>query len=496
MRGPLDHVRNLTTAPTGRAAGYDAAKSTRENRGRWLDADADSLAPVSQLTPAVRHRLRNRARHEGINNSYVAGIVRTLVRDTVGTGPRLQMLTPDDGLNEGIEDLWRLWATSTDFALNMRVMAGTRYLGGECFGLFRDSKRLDRDGYPITLDVRLVEPDQVTDGTNGFFIRPTGDDGIVCDEDDEVIAYKILKRHPGDHRAYAASFNPDTIPAANVLQWFQPDRPGQLRGVTPLAPALDDLAQLRRFEKAILSGAEFRAAVTGFLESDLPPDQTEPVVTTDDFYDTTEIVRGMLLTLPYGTKASFPNDGPPPADLDPYIKSKLRKIGRAINMPFGKVAGDHSSYNYSSGRMDDAPYWGDRDVERQEMETKVFNRVFWKFCDFARFVLPALAAYQGKFWQLKHAWHYDARPSSDPEKDARGDGLNLTNGSDTLSAVAARDGTTARALLQQRRRDIDLYQEFGLPLPPWATGVQTKATLAAEPTGGPQSNPQEAPADA
>jgi capsid protein len=79
-----------SAAPTPRPrAGFDAARTTDENKKHW--ANADSLAPVSQLTPQIRALLRNRARYECLNNSFAAGAVRTLVNDTVGKGPRLQM---------------------------------------------------------------------------------------------------------------------------------------------------------------------------------------------------------------------------------------------------------------------------------------------------------------------------------------------------------------------------------------------------------------------
>jgi capsid protein len=284
------------------------------------------------------------------------------------------------------------------------------------------------------------------------------------------------------------------IPAANVVHWFQPDRPGQLRGSIPLAPALDDLAQLRRFEKATLTGAEFRASVNGVLESDLQPPTDEPVVSEEKYFDTVEVVRGMLLTLPSGVKANFPKELSPSAEYSAYVNSKLRKIGRAINMPFGKVAGDHSGYNYSSGRMDDAPYWSDRDIERQELQAKVFDPVFYRFCDFARFALPALAAFKGRFWELKHCWHYDARPSSDPEKDARGDELNLTNVADDLYGIAARDGTTVEAILKQRRRTLDLFKKYDIPPPPWAVGVGVMPVKGIAPPTA--DAPKEAPANA
>lgn len=471
------------TSPA-RRAGYDAAKTTKENYKHWSHADA--LAPVSQLTPAVRKTLRDRCRYEVLNNCYLAGMVRTLVTDTVGTGARLQMTTPDENLNSAVNDLWASWSTLVDWPLKTRIMAGVRYVAGECFGVKRESKRLDQLGHPVTLDVRLIEPDQVTDGVAGQLFNPTGDDGIVCDSEGEVVAYKILRTHPGDNRNFMASFDPDKVDARNVVHWFCPERPGQLRGVTPLASCLPIAAQLRRFTAAVLSAAEFAASVAGVLESDLPAD-SERAVTAEEYFDTVEIVRGMLLTLPSGTKASPFKSEQPTTNYEMFVKAKLRELGRPVSMPFGKVAGDHSSYNYSSGRMDDAPYWTERDIERQALEAKVFDPILFTWLDLAKLAIPALVQYEGQWWKLRHKWHYPARPVFDPVKDASGDELNLTNGTDTLAAIAARDGMTVDELLDQRAREKAGFESRGLPLPPWMNGTPAPARTA---DGQPQ--PQEA----
>ena len=83
-------------------AKFDSAKTTPENRKHW--ANADGLSPNAAINPEVRRVLRNRARYEVANNSYAKGIVLTLANDTIGTGPRLQMLTEDADANARIED--------------------------------------------------------------------------------------------------------------------------------------------------------------------------------------------------------------------------------------------------------------------------------------------------------------------------------------------------------------------------------------------------------
>lgn len=459
-------------APPARRGGYDLAKTTDENRKHW--AATDDLAPVSQLTPSVRRTLRNRARYEALNNGYMAGLVRTLVNDTVGRGPRLELRTDDSQLNATVEQMWREWAAATDLALTIRILAGVRFVAGECFAVYRDSKRLDRMGHPVTLDLRLIEPDQVTDGYGGTLFQATGDDGIVCDEDGEVIAYRILKRHPGDNRLGSVPFTPDEIRAENVVHWFIPDRPGQLRGAPPLAPTLPIFAQLRRFSSATLTAAEVAAMLAGVLKSNLPA-ESSPLDNSEMWFDTIDLVRGTLLTLPPGTEAVQFRPEQPTTNYQMFVEAKLRECGRALNVPFGKMAGDHSRYNYSSGRLDDAAYWADRECERQALEAKVFDPLLYKWLDLARFALPALAAFKGRPWELRHGWHYDARPTSDPVKDASGDELNLTNASDTLAGIAARDGTTVEALLDQRKQEMAMFTKRGLPLPPWLAGTTVSA---------------------
>lgn len=464
---------HLIGAPRLRARS-DLAETTPENQKHWQGADG--LGPVSQNTPGVRKTLRDRARYEVRNNSFAAGLIRTLVADTVGTGPRLEMQTPDAALNEGVQDLWRCWAAAADWALTMRVLVGVRYVAGECFGVFRDSKRLDRLGLPVSLDLRLIEPDQVADPFASYLFRQTGDDGIECDADGEVSSYRILKAHPGDLRAGLAFTAADSIRAADVLHWFQPERPGQLRGTTPLEPALPIFAQLRRFTAATLTAAEFAAMLAGVLYSDLPADDGEAVEV--ESMDTVELVRGALLTVPAGWKAEQFKPEQPTTGYQAFVDAKLRECGRSLNVPFGKMAGDHSRYNYSSGRMDDGPYWSDRNIEREAIEAKIFKPFFYRWLDFARFALPALAAFPGRYWELKHRWHYDAKPVADPVKDASGDELNLTNGSDTLPAIAARDGTTEDELLDARAATMRKFQERGLPLPPWLAGATAPARTA------------------
>jgi lambda family phage portal protein len=469
--GPLDHVIKPST-PT-RSAGSDAARTTTENKKHWNRAD--SRGPVSETTPTDRRTLRARSRYECRNNPYYRGAVRTIVGDTVGTGPRLQMLTPDLKLNAEVEALWRIWASASDWALNCRVLVGVGEVVGECFGVFRDSKKLARLGLPITLALKLIEPDQVAH-PNGRFLAfgQFGDDGIETDEDGEPLKYSILKAHPGDPLFARFATQNTLLDADLVLHWFEPSRPGQLRGDIPWEAAIPILNDLRRFSKAVVTAAEVAAMLAGVMKNPNLPPQAEDYLgqqaKQENWFDTVELVRGMLVTLPPGMDVEQFKPEHPTTTYQQFVEAKLREIGRCRNMPFGKIAGDHSRYNYSSARMDDAPYWHDRDIQRQALEAKVFDPFLYRWFEFAKFVVPALLKYDGGWWQISHAWQYDARPTSDPTADATADELNLTNAADTLTAICTRDGTTLTAVLDTRKAERDEFVKRGLPLPPWLAG--------------------------
>lgn len=68
---------------------YDAAEFTPDNIRHWRTADG--LSADAANSPGVRRTLRNRARHEVVNNPYLRGMTHTLANDVIGSGPRLQI---------------------------------------------------------------------------------------------------------------------------------------------------------------------------------------------------------------------------------------------------------------------------------------------------------------------------------------------------------------------------------------------------------------------
>jgi capsid protein len=220
-------------------AKFDAAQTTDDNRRHW--ANADLLSPDAAASMDVRSILRSRARYEVANNSYARGIVLTLANDTIGTGPRLQMLTDDPAANGAVEQAFMRWARSINLPEKLRTMRMSRAESGEAFAVLTRNPQVPG---PVQLDVRLVEADQVTTPVTRRSFKDDAVDGIEHDRYGNPTRYHILKQHPGNG---GFSDDYDRVSADSVIHLFRVERPGQSRGVPELTPALPLFAQLRRY---------------------------------------------------------------------------------------------------------------------------------------------------------------------------------------------------------------------------------------------------------
>ncbi|MCK6490623.1 MAG: phage portal protein, partial [Planctomycetes bacterium] len=270
--------RSRVAVPGGRRvrARYDAALTTPDNHRHW--ALADGLSADAAASPAVRRTLRNRARYEVANNSYARGIVLTLANDTVGTGPRLQLLGIDGAAARQVERAFLDWAKSIDLAEKLRCLRIALCEDGEGFALLTTNPGLPG---PVKLTLTLIEADQVTTPLGRIDTRANAVDGILFDAAGNPVAYQVLRSHPGGPTGWIAQADP--VPAAAMIHYFRPDRPGQRRGVPEITPALPLFAQLRRYTLAVIAAAETAADYAGIVYTDAPAggeaDPVEPMDT-------------------------------------------------------------------------------------------------------------------------------------------------------------------------------------------------------------------------
>ena len=156
-------------------ARFDAAQTTKDNNRHW--AAADHLSADQEASPEVRRTLRNRSRYEVANNSYAKGLVQMLANDTIGTGPRLQMLSSDEDFNDQIETEFMRWADAVHLPSKLRTMRMARCQDGESFAVLATNPKV-RHG--VKLDLMLVEADRIS-GELKWLEDDTSVDGISFD---------------------------------------------------------------------------------------------------------------------------------------------------------------------------------------------------------------------------------------------------------------------------------------------------------------------------
>lgn len=455
-------VRTVAPAPPARVrpvrARYDAALSTDDNARAW--SLVDSMSARAANSKEVRSRLRLRSRYEVGSNSYVRGIINTLANDTVGTGPRLQLHGEDDAANDAIEGSFACWARCVHLADKLRTMRMALCQDGEAFALFINN---DKINHPVQLDLTLIEADQVS---TPFLnpIDPLEVDGIRYDLAGNPVLYSLLRRHPGD--TYQVGLLADLIPAASVIHWFRKDRPGQLRGIPELTPALELFNQLRRYTLAVLAAAETAADHAAVLYSELPPD----VEAENPGLLCLDIEKRSMVTLPMGWKMSQFRAEQPATTYEMFKAELIKEVCRCLNMPYNVASGDSSNYNYASGRLDHQTYHKAIRVDRSNIELVILDRVFRAWVEEAWLATDLIPGGTDPLEGWPRVWHWDGFEHVDPEKEAKAQQIRLQNNTTTLADEYARQGQDYEIKVRQRAKEYQLCVSLGLPpygpLPP------------------------------
>ncbi len=361
---------------------FDAAGGGR----RW-----ESVKTIESLNSAILSGATVSARRAGYyarNNPWVAAAMQGLVANAVGTGIKPRSLHPDAKTRDTLHNLWNRWTDQadasglTDFyglqALAMRAIAES----GEIFAQLRitDSHK------NIPLAIELIDRDQVPidlhRNINGQTrIRA----GIEFDANGKRIAYHCYPQRPGDP---LATLTLDTVrlPASDMVHLFNPLMPGQLRGITWLAPILLRLHELDQYEDAALVKAKVAALFTGFIRD---PDGTVAGMNNGSAINgilQVGMEPGSLVPLPPGADIQF-SDPADPGDYSAYVKNHIRAIASGLGMPYELVSGDLEGVTYSSIRAGLVEF-------RRRVEQLQHSIIVFQFCRpvWERFVRMAVLA--------------------------------------------------------------------------------------------------------
>lgn len=458
----LKQLRGKSAAP--------AARLPRGFRAHFRSADpapsipdwwkADNLPADIDASPDIRRRLRMRSRFEVQNNSYARGIVQTLAKDSVGSGPRLRFGSDDDALNTRVERDFTAWSEMIRLATKLKTIRIARAQDGEAFVILANNPALRG---PVHLDLQLVDADRICGESAALDDADAGEplgkrmtiDGITYDGYGNAVSYRVLRTHPEAACGDSAALH---VPAASMLHIFNQDRPEQHRGVPEFAAALPLFAKLRQYTDSVVESAAKAAEYGGVIYTDKPKDDTAAEI---EPMDAVTLERNQLTTMPEGWKMDELYVKAPIATYADFKKEILSELGSAIGVPYAIVAGTSAGYPYASAKLDHQTYFRSIWTERAFVEDQILNRLFvrwfreWRLANAEVEIADAMTPWHGH-WIWPHTDDLDMLNAAQVQK------LQLESNTTTLANEYARQGKNWKTELEQIQKERAYLKHLGL----------------------------------
>lgn len=318
---------------------FDAAMGGRRGSA-FMSYGSNASETLAAAAP-----LRSRARHAYVNNGYVQSGVNALVAEAVGAGIEPASAHPDTALRDPLNQEWLAFAENADVEgrTDMRGLLAQMVLAcvvdGESFAVVEE----DSDGLQIRLlPAEMVDESKTADLGQGRYIAA----GIEYDARGRRVAYHIQPNRPTD--LFPTSRDTIRVPAKDVLHIMRPLGPGQVRGVSWLAPVLLTVNELDQLQDALLVGAKIAAMHAGFVTDNNNIGGTGAYPEADSLTDIS-LEPGVVRILPAGTDIKF-NSPSEAKDSIAFAKLTLGQIAAGLGIPQFWLDGDLTGANYSSLR--------------------------------------------------------------------------------------------------------------------------------------------------
>jgi lambda family phage portal protein len=349
--------QQLAQPAMGSAAGpvrmrYDAAGNGRR-MASWNPPAGGPNASIVGLEK-IRSRARDASRNDWSGESAIQKWATNLIG--IGITPRFKRIK-SKARKQQIVDLFADFVKMADAdgvldLFGIQTLGTRTWLdGGEAF-LRRRPRFLD-EGLPVPLQVQLLEGDMCplldADTYPGMPASSIMRSGIELDAKRRTrVAFWFYKDHPGEGTNGYNNEPLVRVLARDVAHVFEPKRPGQLRGVSMLAPTLMRLRNIADYDDTVLERQKLANLVVGFIARSTPP-----LSDTDDFDPLTnqaieEGPSGPLMGMQPGTLQEL-DDGqtitwsnPPEAgtDFPGYMRTQQLGTAAAAGLPYEIFSGD------------------------------------------------------------------------------------------------------------------------------------------------------------
>lgn len=341
-----------------RRSGIEAGGGGR----RWQGVA--QLHNPARAMDAARASARARAAAAALNTPQGARIAEQWVSALAGKGWQARSRHPDR------EKAAKLNAAFEDMANPLLpLLVRSIVVHGESFSLLP----LAADGHlrPVLLDPAQVDASLSRPLENGGRIEH----GIEFDAAGEVVAYHVLQEPPGT--GYA-TYETRRIPASDMLHVFNRLEPGQLRGLSWLAPVLLKLSDRDQLADALLMQAKTAAMLTGYIRD--PEGGAAGFGDAADASGTIDVSLepGAMRILPPGAEVTFSNPTQGLSQSVEYLAAIDREIAAGTGLPYEALTGDLGQANYSSARVGLLDFRRRAEALQKHLIEAQFLRPLWR----------------------------------------------------------------------------------------------------------------------
>lgn len=477
---------------------FDASRQ-RRRLAKWTP----TAASLNTILTSAGELLRARARDTLRNNALAVAASESFVSNLIGAGIKPSPINSDAALRKEMNLLWGDWSDEcdadglTDFYGLQSMAARAIFEAGEVFVRFRP--RLAEDGLSVPLQLQLLESEMVPFNLNER--APNGNyimNGVEFDFRGRRAAYWMHPIHPGD-----MAIEPDAvfgsrfvrIPASEVLHVFCATRPGQVRGVPLVTPALVRLFLLDQYDDAELDRKKTAAMYAGFITAQSPDDFVPEMsaedanLLADNDGPLASLEPGTMQTLLPGESVEFSE----PADVGGayemfQYRQQLAVFG-AMGVPYALATSDLKRSNYSSLRGAIVEY-------RRRLEQRQFNTIIPMLCQPIRrrwmreAVLSgalAIKDFVGKEREYSRTkWIAPRFEWVDPLKDRQAEKLAVDAGFKSRSDVIEAEGYDPEETDARIKADKEREEKLGLSFA--VGGAKGKVAAPNDPNAADDNN--------
>lgn len=343
-------------------AAYHGAEVTRFN----LDWRTSNEAADDDIRGSML-RLRGRARDLARNNPYIKRFLGLLVSNVIGSDgvghqAQVRFRRPDgstgelnEPINDVIEAAWRDWCrgpVTVDGKLSMLsfqcLQLKTAAFDGEAFTRTFVGRQF-RHG----IGLQPIDPDLVAEsydwrmGQGESEIRL----GVEVDPFGRPMAYHVWdwpQYMPGRRQG-----GMQRISADEMFHHYRMERAHQTRGVSWVAPTMQDIQDLAGYDEAVILGARAGANQMAFAQWKDPAAAPPPPANDEEARKplNLELNPATITEVDPGLEV-VPFDPKQPSGVyAEFVKTVLRRIASGLDLDYSSLANDLREVNYSSTKV-------------------------------------------------------------------------------------------------------------------------------------------------